>query len=85
MYLDNDSSVSAKEEMDKLNAISVHRQKEVLECARRTFCYRQATHTQMPFSKAVQLCSKYQTSPEIVSLCSMSIESFCIIHGRPLE
>lgn len=61
------NSVIAKEEVDKMNAISSSRRLELMDSARRSFCYRHAIYAKMPFGQAVALCPKYQTSPEIVS------------------
>ena len=62
--------------MAKLHAISSARRQEVLDCAKRSLCFRQVWHTNIPFSKAVELCSKYQTSPELVNGLFIA---FCVI------
>ena len=59
-----------------MNALSDSRRNEVLDSAKRSFCYRRAVHAKLPFSKAVQLCPKYQTLPDIVSEIIITIIIF---------
>ena len=58
---------SAKEEVNIINALSSTWIQEVLTAARRSLCYWQSVHVNIPFLIAISLCNKYQTMPELVS------------------
>lgn len=60
------NSVTAKEEIDRMNALFDCRRNEVLDSAKKSFCFQQAVHAKLPFIKAVQLRPKYHTLPDIV-------------------